>query len=88
LNAPLLRQVTLFKMPAIGMHLYCIRSCFWECLPFEYTSGHAFQMPAIWMHLRSQVSRERVWCEFPFKAKQCLCGCTCLLRDETRPAMN
>jgi hypothetical protein len=38
----------LFKMAAIWnwKHLYCIRSCFSKCLPFECSSivsGHAFQ---------------------------------------------
>jgi hypothetical protein len=45
-NAALLRQVMLFKMPAIWMHLYCTRSCFSKFHPFEFTSiapGHAFQ---------------------------------------------
>jgi hypothetical protein len=46
LNAPLLCQVMLFKMPAIWMHLYCARSHFSKCQPFECTSiasGQAFQ---------------------------------------------
>jgi hypothetical protein len=46
LNASLLHQVMLFEMPAIWTHLYCVRSCFSKCQPFECTSiapGHAFQ---------------------------------------------
>jgi hypothetical protein len=46
LNTPPLRQVMLFKMAAIWMHLYCARSHFSKCQSFECSSivsGHAFQ---------------------------------------------
>jgi hypothetical protein len=36
LNASLLHQVMLFKMPAIWVHLYCVRSCFSKCQPASF----------------------------------------------------
>jgi hypothetical protein len=46
LNAALLHQVMLFKMPVILKHLYCARSRFSKCQLFECSSivsGHAFK---------------------------------------------
>jgi hypothetical protein len=70
LNAPLLRHVTLFKMPAIWMHPYCLRSRFLKCQTFEcisIASGHTFNAGHLNASLMPQVTLFKmpaIWISF------------------------